>query len=513
MRKIREAMGGIQFVFILTFLLILLYEYYKLKENGLLFLLLLYIILVIIYSVAKSEKIYKFISSVRLTTEETEKQLVVSGSLSSYQDSFEFHTKSSNLMERLDKSQAELKLKNQEMEALKNLSEIISSSIEIEKVIEYIYRIFNRFTGCDRYFICFIDKDTGELTCRYEFGSITFGEVGNYLYNDTSVRACFESRQPVVKINALIANRGSYGDKAALPLNISDEMVGVVFIESGEPDTFSRVNVDFMVNLANNAAVAIKNAEMFDNIYNQKQEIEALYEEAAAVNEELNSYIEELNTTKKELNDKNEELKKYYGEIQTGYLQTVMALANSIEANDPYTRGHCQRVMVISCEIAKSLNYTNEQMNELRYAAILHDIGKIGISPYILNKPSKLDDAEFKEIKKHPLIAYNILKDIEFIKNGREAILQHHERYDGKGYPSGLVGEKICSFARILSIADAFDAMTSDRPYRKGMTFEQALDELKNAKGTQFDPVIVDASRSVIYQYAGSNEVIGYGYI
>lgn len=123
-------------------------------------------------------------------------------------------------------------------------------------------------------------------------------------------------------------------------------------------------------------AIGIRNAEMFNNIYSQKQEIEALYEEAAASNEELNSYIKELDKTKEELNEKNIELLRLFDDIQYGYLQTVMCLANSIEAKDPYTRGHCQRVMEISCELARALKLSEEEIKDLRYAAILHDIGK-----------------------------------------------------------------------------------------------------------------------------------------
>ncbi|MCX7771444.1 MAG: HD-GYP domain-containing protein, partial [Proteobacteria bacterium] len=158
----------------------------------------------------------------------------------------------------------------------------------------------------------------------------------------------------------------------------------------------------------------------------------------------------------------------------------------------PYTRGHCQRVMEISCEIAKQMGFDEDEIEDLRYAAILHDIGKIGISANILNKTGKLTEEEYNEIKKHPLIAYNILKDVKFIKKGLDAILQHHERYDGKGYPNGLDGKQLSIFGRILCIADAFDAMTSDRPYRKGMPMEDALIELQRCRGTQFDPEITD---------------------
>ena len=225
-------------------------------------------------------------------------------------------------------------------------------------------------------------------------------------------------------------------------------------------------------------------------------------------NKELNIYVSELAVAKEELMLKNNALTKYYNDIQTGYLQTVMALANSIEAKDQYTRGHCQRVMEISCEIAKKMGYKDDEIEDLRFAAILHDIGKIGVSASIINKQGKLTDAEFGEIKKHPLIAYNILKEVEFISNGLRAILEHHERYDGKGYPQGIKANQISKFGRILCIADAFDAMTSDRPYRKAMEMEEALTEIERCSGKQFDPeitkVFIEIINNIIYDGMGN---------
>jgi putative nucleotidyltransferase with HDIG domain len=219
-------------------------------------------------------------------------------------------------------------------------------------------------------------------------------------------------------------------------------------------------------------------------------------------NDELNVYVNQLASAKEELKEKNNVLTKYYNNIQTGCLQTVMSLANSIEAKDPYTRGHCQRVMEISCEIAKKMGFSNSEIEDLRFAAILHDIGKIGISESLINKPSKLTSNEFEEIKKHPIIAYNILKEVEFIKNGLNAILEHHERYDGKGYPHGIKKNEISKFGRILCVADAFDAMTSDRPYRKAMEMDVAIKEIEKCSGSQFDPevttVFVDIINNII---------------
>lgn len=390
---------------------------------------------------------------------------------------------------------SELAIKDEELKALGEASQIITSTFDIKNIVEYVYNVFNKFTSCDRYIICFSERINGEkekLICRYEYGSVIIDIIGKVFEKGTIIEKCYSIKKTVVDTGILLDSRNIMGDRILIPLNVSGEGIGVICIESGIPETFSSISVDFFESLSTYLAIAIKNAELFGSTYLQKQEIEALYEETTAVNDELNRYIEELNQTKEELKLKNEELIRYFDEIQTGYLQTVMALANSIEAKDPYTRGHCERVMEISCKIANAMGYKEDEIEELKYAAILHDIGKIGISASILKKAGMLTDDEYNEIKKHPQIAYNILKDVLFIKKGLNGILQHHERYDGKGYPNGLKGQEICEFGRILSIADAFDAMTSDRPYRKGMSMETVIKEVERCKGTQFDPYIAD---------------------
>lgn len=409
--------------------------------------------------------------------------------------------------EEIEKIKGELRKKSEEIEVIRNMAEIITSTFEITVLVEYLYKVLSKFTGCDRYFICLYDKEMEKLVCRYEYGDVTFDEVGNIYDEVTSIMKCFRKGQIIKKINTYISNRGCFGDKMSIPMNVSGELIGVIFIETGKPETFQKVNLQFMESLASYAAIAISNAELFMDTYMQKQEIETLYEQAAAVNEELNSYIEELNKTKNELKEKNEQLTRYYKDIQTGYMQTVTALANSIQAKDAYTMGHCQRVKEICCEIARRLNFSEDEVQMLEYAAILHDIGKIGIRASILNKKGRLTAAEYDEIKKHPIISYNILKDVKFLKESLSAILQHHERYDGTGYPYGLKGDEISIYGRILCIADAFDAMTSSRPYKKAMSVKEALNEIERCKGTQFDPKISDVFLKIMQNNIGLDNI------
>lgn len=169
-------------------------------------------------------------------------------------------------------------------------------------------------------------------------------------------------------------------------------------------------------------------------------------------------------------------------------LQTVETLADAIDAKDKYTKGHSYRVAEYSVILARELGYSEEQLDNLRYAALLHDVGKIGVPDSVLNKPSKLTDIEYEIIKSHPVVGSDILKNIDSIPGVNQAARFHHERYDGRGYPDGLRGEEIPEIARIVGIADAYDAMTSKRVYRKSLPAEVVREELVNGEATQFDP-------------------------
>ena len=183
----------------------------------------------------------------------------------------------------------------------------------------------------------------------------------------------------------------------------------------------------------------------------------------------------------------------YYAEAKEQYVQTVETLMNAVEARDCYTNGHSKRVAEVASLIAKKLGYRNGQIEKLRIAAMLHDIGKIGISDNILHKPGKLTDEEFATIKSHPEIGEGIIKDVSNLKYTRSIIRNHHERYDGKGYPDGKKGDELSVDVYIIQLADAIDAMASDRPYRKGLPADVIESEIRKGRGTQFHPHVVDA--------------------
>jgi putative two-component system response regulator len=187
-------------------------------------------------------------------------------------------------------------------------------------------------------------------------------------------------------------------------------------------------------------------------------------------------------------------------QIHESYETTLIMLANAIEVRDPYTRGHVERVMNYAQTIAEYLGWSANEITHLRFGSILHDIGKIHISGEILTKAGPLSEEEWIEMKKHPEVGAELIKDIHYLSAAIPVILNHNERWDGSGYPYGLVGEKIPVIARIVAIADSFDAMTTKRPYRKELSPEDAFNEVVSGSGNQYDPLIVEA-----FQHAWEN--------
>ncbi|WP_040191956.1 HD-GYP domain-containing protein [Clostridium culturomicium] len=187
-----------------------------------------------------------------------------------------------------------------------------------------------------------------------------------------------------------------------------------------------------------------------------------------------------------------------YSNTKEQLTDTVEALMNAIDARDMYTEGHSRRVAEISVEIARELKLSQWEIEKLHIAAMLHDVGKIGISDNILNKPGKLTDEEYNIIKEHPTIGVKILKKIKNIDYVHKIVEQHHERYDGKGYPHGLKGDEVDIQVYIVHLADTVDAMTSDRPYRKGLSKAIVKAEIEKYSGTQFHPKVANAYLNIL---------------
>ena len=191
------------------------------------------------------------------------------------------------------------------------------------------------------------------------------------------------------------------------------------------------------------------------------------------------------------------ELDRALNSLEGAYRSTLKALTAALETRDSETHGHSERVVTYSLRLGREYGLNSEEMKSLEFGSLLHDIGKIGVPDSILRKPAKLTEEEWVRMREHPLHGQQILRGIEFLQGAARVVAQHHERWDGTGYPLGLRNEDIDICARIFAVADAFDAITSDRVYRRGKPYEAASQELDDWAGRQFDPKVVEAFHRV----------------
>jgi HD-GYP domain-containing protein (c-di-GMP phosphodiesterase class II) len=205
-----------------------------------------------------------------------------------------------------------------------------------------------------------------------------------------------------------------------------------------------------------------------------------------------------FNHMSRELASYDTENRRLIAAMEQGYLDTIRSLASAIDAKDPYTRGHSQRVAFWAVEIGKQLDLSPEALQALEYGGVLHDIGKIGMPDAILSKASALDEAERELAREHPRIGSEIVAGVTFLAAALPAIRSHHERWDGGGYPDRLAGDAIPLVARIVNAADTWDACTSNRPYQKAFTTEESLAIMGRLRGTQLDPAVHDALVAVV---------------
>jgi len=211
--------------------------------------------------------------------------------------------------------------------------------------------------------------------------------------------------------------------------------------------------------------------------------------EQKKMEDELEAYHKNL---KKLVEEKTSELQQSMLILKKSHLDSVKVLAGAIDAKDPYTRGHSDRVRRMSMRIGMKMGFSDEKLENLVFGALLHDIGKIGIRDEVLQKKGQLTPEEYQYVQQHPLIGAKIVEGIDFFKDKIPLIRSHHEHFDGSGYPDGLIGAVIPLEARIIAVADSFDAMTSLRPHRRALPVQEVVDEMEKGKGSQFDPNIVE---------------------
>ena len=231
--------------------------------------------------------------------------------------------------------------------------------------------------------------------------------------------------------------------------------------------------------------LSIAASEMEKGNYDYKIKLEST--------DEIGHLAYTFNKMRLAIKDYIEKLKVAWLNEKKAHLESVKTLSEAIAVREPYTKGHIERVSKIAELIAKELKLPKDEIEIIKYGCILHDVGKIGINVDLINKPSKLTPQEYEKIKKHPYLGAQIIKGVEFLEKARDIVLHHQERYDGKGYPHKLKGEKIPIFARIVCLADAYDAMSSDRPYRERLKTKDIVTKIKKESGKQFDPKVVDA--------------------
>jgi HD-GYP domain-containing protein (c-di-GMP phosphodiesterase class II) len=223
-----------------------------------------------------------------------------------------------------------------------------------------------------------------------------------------------------------------------------------------------------------------------DTVVSLREELDRTERQASARQHQLERYAADLREVFKQERNRAQELRR-------SYKATVLALANAVEARDAYTGKHAERVTAYGIALAQAIGLDTDRVPGIEFGFLLHDVGKVGVPDAILFKPGSLDETEFALIAQHPVIGSEILRDVDFLGEGKLVVRHHHERWDGTGYPDGLKGDDIPLAARVFAVADALDALTTDRPYRRGTRFSNARDEIRSHAGTQFDPDVVDA--------------------
>ena len=235
-------------------------------------------------------------------------------------------------------------------------------------------------------------------------------------------------------------------------------------------------------------SIELKEAPKYDHV--QLMEVFARQASSALCNAKLHTLLQE----------KNHQLDQAYGQLQNSYLEMISTMRRVVDAKDTYTRGHSDRVSYYAFQIARHLGRSPQYCEQVRLAGLFHDVGKLSIPDEILLKPGKLTKEEYQTIKSHPRHGVDLLSVVSQFRPMLPAVLSHHERVDGCGYPDGLYGNAIPEEARIIAVADTFDAMTSDRQYRKAFSLRRAVEELDRCKGTQLDPQIVDKFKELILE-------------
>jgi len=345
---------------------------------------------------------------------------------------------------------------------LDEINKAISSSLSRDKIIATAMQHIERIVQCELVVLLGVEKDEFVVLASDRLGAPIPPELSQGSRTGIS-RSCaasafakgqscyinsLASRKRLPHLDKLLRDTGMQS-LLAIPMVSKEAVNGVLLLGDIEADRFLKDDVFTIEKIADQIAVALGNARLYEDVKNL-------------------------------------------------FISTVASLANAIDAKSPWTKGHSERVMHVAATIARKMGLDDAAVERTRLGGLLHDIGKIGIMEAVLEKPEKLSEDDFPPMRLHPEKGVAILAPIEQLKDVLPGILYHHERYDGSGYPAQLRGEAIPIEARIIAVADSFDAMISERPYKKGDSVEEALGELKRAAGSQFDPAVVECFTSYV---------------
>jgi putative nucleotidyltransferase with HDIG domain len=363
-----------------------------------------------------------------------------------------FNTMASTIQQRTD----DLTHKVDELTTLYETSRALGSTLDLDTLLDSTLDAAMRSFAVDSGYLVLQDTASSGLRLRAWRGTSDVAPDDRAVRSSMSEWVVRQGRPLIFNPSAALGEGQNVdaitGALAAVcvPLHAADGVIGAIAVGSRDPNArFTGDDVRLLSTIANHLTVAIGNTEL-------------------------------------------------YASLQEAYLSTVRSLAAAVDAKEPYMRGHSERVAIFSRATAERLGLSHEQRTALEMAAYLHDIGKIGISGQILRKPGPLDADETATMRHHPLIGANILRPVTFPWSIAPVVRHHHEHFDGTGYPAGLRGDEIPLLARVLSVADAYEAMVADRPYRRSLTQEGAIAELRRCAGTDFDPRVVEALIAVL---------------
>lgn len=346
-----------------------------------------------------------------------------------------------------------------------------------------------------------IKKNKIDFLTEYYLSLVDFGLISYSIWSTGGLNSLFWFIFVfTILIEGLSLNRPHLVFNLVLSLVTYPVLLNIFHYEGFTPAQLNLI-ASRLINLS---LVGLISLSYIDKVIKQRQIAEKLNADNIVLNSKLEEFsqtlLNEVNTATTDLKEKIHEIELLYKKFRNLFMDFAHALSAAVDARDPYTHGHSERVTKIVFAIVEEmqqdygrLELTTEVKETLLISALLHDIGKLSLPDEILQKPAPLTDKEWVEMKKHPVIGQNILKPIEDLKAAGTIIRAHHERLDGKGYPDNLGGEDIPFLARIICVADSFDAMTSDRPYRPRMQTEAAVAEIQRCEGSQFDSTVVKA--------------------